>query len=141
MKVAKLPTIERFVVHHSVSDPDRTTFEDILAWHTKQPKPGYRTIGYHYVILVDGAVRVGRPIPERGAHARGANVDSIGVCVTGDNTVEGFGWRPLQIGRLRELFAAARLLFPNIEPMGHAEASPPGHTICPGVDVRRILLP
>lgn len=40
-------------------------------------------IGYHYIVLPDGAVLPGRPERCRGAHAAGFN-SSIGICLVGD---------------------------------------------------------
>lgn len=65
----------------------------IDAWHKER---GWSGIGYHYVILngrpkgsksyerdLDGAVQEGRPISKSGAHVRGRNSNSIGVCLIG----------------------------------------------------------
>lgn len=75
MQVAKL------VVHHSASERSKTTFKDIEQWHKKR---GFAQIGYHQVIEGDGVIKNGRPESMAGAHAKGANHDSLGVCVIGD---------------------------------------------------------
>lgn len=41
------------------------------------------SIGYHYVIRRDGTVETGRPVSEAGAHAKGYNSTSIGICLVG----------------------------------------------------------
>lgn len=69
----------RVIFHHSLS-PDVSASE-IKKWHLAR---GFSDIGYHYVIRRDGEIEIGRQINEVGAHARGKNADSIGVCVTGD---------------------------------------------------------
>ena len=46
-------------------------------------KRGWRDIGYHFVIGLDGQVHEGRPIEETGAHTKGHNFDSIGICYIG----------------------------------------------------------
>lgn len=140
MAVSSIGTIERLIVHHSAS-PLTTTFEQIVEWHTK-PKPqgnGWPFIGYHWVILVDGTIRVGRPMNIRGAHAP-PNKGRLGVCLIGDNTEEGEGWTFEQIAMLRRHVDAVRLLVPSIVVSGHRDVMAPGHTVCPGLDVRSLLL-
>ena len=122
--------IRRIVIHHSAS-PRETTFEQIEGWHLAK---GWDAIGYHYLIDGDAKVHVGRPIVFQGAHAKGANRDSIGICVTGDNTRGGMEWSHEQRVRLRELVAALRTALPGVEVMGHREV-PGAATACPGEDV------
>ena len=70
-------------------------------WHKAR---GWTGIGYHYVILngcpyetskydyvLDGQIESGRAIEEIGAHARGANRRSIGVCLIGGSSST---WHP-----------------------------------------------
>lgn len=122
--------IRRIVIHHSAS-PRETTFEQVEGWHLGR---GWEAIGYHY--LIDGAARVhvGRSLVHQGAHARGANRDSIGICATGDNTVPGREWSHEQRVRLRELVAALRMALPGVQVIGHREV-PGAATACPGEDV------
>jgi len=58
----------------------------IRRWHT-DPKSeggrGWRDIGYHYVIKRDGTLELGRPVEQQGAHIRGKNTNSIGICLVG----------------------------------------------------------
>lgn len=56
------------------------TVADITRWHRER---GFRTIGYHYVIYRDGSVHKGRTETETGAHCRGHNNRSIGICYIG----------------------------------------------------------
>ena len=44
---------------------------------------GWSDIGYHYVILLDGTVKEGKKEQQRGAHTKGYNKDSIGICYIG----------------------------------------------------------
>ncbi len=139
MRVATIGEIEELIVHHSASPPS-TTFEDIVAWHTK-PKPegrGWAFVGYHRVILLDGSIREGRPITIRGAHAP-PNKGRLGVCVVGDNTKSGQGWTVDQIAALRRFVSAVRIVIPQIRVAGHKDVMRPGYTACPGLDVRDVL--
>lgn len=50
---------------------------------------GWSDVGYHFVIgngtfSGDGEVEEGRPSWARGAHARGGNADSLGICLVGN---------------------------------------------------------
>ena len=66
----------------------------IDTWHAKRgfarPRlavltfnPGLLSIGYHYVIDLDGTVLTGRSLEEVGAHALGYNQHSVGICLVG----------------------------------------------------------
>ena len=133
--------IKRIVVHHSAS-PRTVTTEVIKAWHTDPKKSGgpFKDIGYHFVIESDGAQRHGRPIWVEGAHCpdNGANRDSIGICVTGNNTRDGDHWNDAQIASLVDLLRTLRVVFPNIPYLGHRDV-PGAATECPGLDVRALL--
>lgn len=54
--------------------------ETITKWHIER---GFATIGYHFLITKDGRVHKGRDIDAVGAHAKGYNSHSIGICLTG----------------------------------------------------------
>ena len=54
--------------------------EDIKKWHLKR---GFKDIGYHYIIDLDGKIEVGRPDEKVGAHVSGHNTNSIGICYIG----------------------------------------------------------
>ena len=137
--MSAIGTIERLVIHHSAS-PLSTTFEDIVKWHT-DPKPGGRGwpfIGYHWIILADGSIRVGRPMGIRGAHAP-PNKGRLGVCCVGNNTIDGQGWTVDQILSVRQLVASVRLLIPDLVVSGHRDVMRPGYTECPGLDLQALL--
>ena len=72
--------INSIIVHHTASG-FKTTFEQITSWHKDR---GFNTIGYHFVVFPDGKIREGRPVSQIGAHAKGRNADTIGVCVVGN---------------------------------------------------------
>ena len=70
----------RIIWHHSLTDTgDVNSFR-----HYHMHFNGYEDIGYHAVILRDGTIQHGRDIRMIGAHAKGKNYDSIGVCLVGD---------------------------------------------------------
>lgn len=49
---------------------------------------GWSDIGYHYVIRTNGHIEIGRPLGLPGAHAKGYNYTSIGVCCSGHGDLE-----------------------------------------------------
>lgn len=72
----------RIVVHHSATASGNV--ETFRQYHRSQ---GWDDVGYHFVITngtkgdTDGQIQVGRPIEKVGAHAKGRNADSVGVCL------------------------------------------------------------
>ena len=73
-------TIKKIIIHHSAS-PTTTTVEQINDWHLAR---GWSGIGYHYVLLDDCTIAKGRSLNKSGAHTKGQNKHSIGICVTGN---------------------------------------------------------
>lgn len=74
--------IDKIIVHTSDSPDDRTSVnaKEIDRWHKER---GFRMIGYHYVITKDGLVETGRDLNLIGAHCRGHNLHSVGICWVG----------------------------------------------------------
>ena len=54
--------------------------KDIDTWHKQK---GWKGVGDHYVILLDGTVQLGRPESKIGSHTLGYNADSIGIYYIG----------------------------------------------------------
>tara|TARA_R110000772_G_scaffold27891_2_gene70710 strand:+ start:6046 stop:6465 length:420 start_codon:yes stop_codon:yes gene_type:complete len=74
--------INKIIVHCSATPENRNVLiSEVKRWHVEER--GWSDIGYHFVIELDGSVRIGRPIEIKGAHAKGNNHDSIGVCYIG----------------------------------------------------------
>ena len=73
--------ITEIIIHCSATEAGRDfTAADIDRWHRQR---GFKCIGYHYVIRLDGTVEEGRPVSEIGAHCKGHNAHSIGICYVG----------------------------------------------------------
>jgi N-acetylmuramoyl-L-alanine amidase len=73
--------IDKIVVHCSATQEGRhLDAAEINRWHLKR---GWKGIGYHYVVLLDGTIEYGRSIYEPGAHVKGMNKNSIGICYIG----------------------------------------------------------
>lgn len=130
----------RIIIHHSAGSPDQP-LEEIEAHHRAR---GFDGIGYHFIIDGIGAVHRTRPLDQLGAHDEGENFDSIGVCLLGDNTRHGLGWRDVQIVVARSLISSLRIVFgDHLRVLGHRDEGPtPGSrdaTLCPGLDVAKVL--
>lgn len=73
------------VVVHCSATPDNSkakyTAADIDAWH--RARNFTNGIGYHRVIRRDGMIEVGRPLNMVGAHTKGYNSKSLGICYIG----------------------------------------------------------
>lgn len=71
------------IILHCTATPEGKHFDvnTIRRWHVKDR--GWKDIGYHYVIYLDGSVHEGRPLEQSGAHTSGHNKDSIGIVYVG----------------------------------------------------------
>ena len=73
--------INKIILHCSATPEDRkVTVEEIDKWHKER---GFKSIGYHYVIYLDGSIYKGREEDEIGSHTIGQNTNSIGICYIG----------------------------------------------------------
>ncbi len=77
MKTINQP--KKLIVHCSDFDQSHDV-RDIHDWHKKRDFDG---IGYHYIIDQQGYVHQGRPHYWQGAHTKGQNTDSLGICLLG----------------------------------------------------------
>lgn len=124
--------INYIVLHCSASPNDReVTAEEIHTWH-KTRTPPFDGIGYHYVIRRDGITEACRPIFWEGAHVRGHNHESIGICLVGDNEFTG-----AQMKTLKELLYVLKFKFQEADICGHYELDS-GKT-CPNFNVKSFV--
>ena len=74
--------IKEIILHCSATKEGQdVSVEQIRNYHVNSR--GWRDIGYHYVITLDGKIHAGRNVDINGAHCTGHNVQSIGVCYIG----------------------------------------------------------
>ena len=116
--------IKKIIVHHSASDGKTTTPKDIEDWHKKK---GYLSIGYHYLIDYDGILHIGRPEEKIGAHCKGKNRDSLGVCALGNFEFAFPSKKQAEI--LRRLLTDLKKKYLEATIEGHLENA---NTLCPG---------
>lgn len=73
--------INKIIIHCSATPEGRkTSADEIKSWHLER---GFSDIGYHYIVHLDGSISYGRNIDKIGAHSKGQNKMSIGVCYIG----------------------------------------------------------
>ena len=125
--------ISEIIIHCSATPEGKDfTVEDIDRWHKER---GFKCIGYHYVIYRDGTIHEGRPVGQMGAHCKGHNSSSIGVCYIGGLDSEGKAKdtrTPEQITSLRNLIDSCVKLYPGAKVYGHREFA---NKDCPCFDV------
>ena len=78
----KMRNIKAIVIHCSATkETDDYTVEDLKRDHAAR---GFSApFGYHYYIKRDGSIIEGRVIERIGAHVKGSNSNSIGICYEG----------------------------------------------------------
>lgn len=112
-------------------------FNLIRSWHTMEPPKGrgWRNIGYHYVIALDGQTMTGRPADEVGAHVMGHNRGKLGVLLIERGKID-------RIGKFYDYFSekqrdAVRSLarsYGITKITGHNDYAP---KLCPGFKVQQ----
>jgi N-acetylmuramoyl-L-alanine amidase len=126
--------IDKIILHCSATLPgQRVDVETITRWHKQR---GFKTIGYHFFIDRSGTIHAGRPLEQQGAHCKGQNAHSIGICYEGGLNKEG---KPLdtrtilQRIAMKELVAQLMGQFPGATVHGHREFA---NKACPCFDVQ-----
>ncbi len=127
--------ITEIIIHCSATKEGHPFFAaDIDRWHKAQ---GWSGIGYHYVIDIDGKVETGRAEYQTGAHAKGHNANSIGICYIGGLDRDGKPKdtrTPEQRKSLAELVARLKAKYPKATVHGHNEFA---NKACPCFNVRK----
>lgn len=137
--------IDEIIIHCSATPEGKNyTVEDIRKWHKQQ---GWSDIGYHYVIHLDGEIKLGRDVDLVGAHCAkgGHNLHSIGVCYVGglENKVgvRTYKQKPkdtrtdAQKSALASLLYDLKKLYPNALIFGHHDFD--ASKDCPCFDARK----
>lgn len=128
--------IDLIVVHCSAT-PEGKHFstETIRNWHVNGN--GWSDIGYHWVVELDGKVRAGRPEQRVGAHVRGYNRSSIGICYVGgmsqDMKLPKDTRSQVQRESLEQLLLELKVRYPEAIIKGHNDFS---NKACPSFDAK-----
>ena len=128
--------INKIIIHCSATPEGKNfTVKQIDACHRQR---GFNGIGYHFVIYLDGSVHVGRALAKAGAHCKGYNAHSIGVCYIGGVATDGKTPKDTrtdaQKASLVKLITELRQQFPNASVHGHREFA---NKACPCFDARK----
>lgn len=123
------------IIIHCTATPEgrRVTVSDVDAMHRQR---GWKGIGYHYLVGLDGEIWQGRPVETIGAHTEGHNANSIGVCYVGgvDHSMKAKDTRtPDQILSLVKLIGDLHGQYPQATIHGHNEYATKA---CPSFDVK-----
>jgi N-acetylmuramoyl-L-alanine amidase len=115
--------INEIIVHCSATPEGKNfTVEDIEKWHKEK---GFVSIGYHYVIYLDGTIHKGRAIENIGAHCVKHNANSIGICYIGGLAKDGKTPKDTRTEAQKEslliLLKELKTKFPTAEIYGHNE--------------------
>ncbi|MCL6270269.1 N-acetylmuramoyl-L-alanine amidase [Sansalvadorimonas sp. 2012CJ34-2] len=128
------------VVHCSATKPDQSvTFDTIKRWHLMER--AFMDIGYHWVIERDGSVKQGRPIDDWGAHVKGHNHESVGICLVGGTDQDGNAednFTSIQKRMLKFLVGGCLQLWPEAVVKGHYHFN--RDKDCPSFDIEQWLV-
>jgi len=79
--------INKIIVHCSATrEGENFEVAEIRKWHLAR---GFSDIGYHFYIDLYGEIHKGRDINKIGAHCKGHNRNSIGICYCGGVEADG----------------------------------------------------
>lgn len=110
------------VIHSAATKPTMDIgLKEITKWHRDQ---GYTAIGYHFVIRRDGTVETGRPVDTIGAHVRGYNSTSVGICMVGGIDAKGKpenNYTPEQFETLKTLIKELSTTYKGAKVVGHRD--------------------
>ena len=127
------------VLHCSATRPSQDIdAKEIDRWHRAR---GWLKIGYSFVITRGGKQEIGRELNEIGAHAKGYNHKSVGICLVGgvtedDHTKPENNFTPVQWETLDKLLRKLTDKFPKATIIGHNQISKKD---CPSFDVQEYL--
>ncbi|MRY65260.1 N-acetylmuramoyl-L-alanine amidase [Parabacteroides distasonis] len=118
-------TINLIVVHCSATREDKSfTEHDLDVCHRRR---GFNGVGYHFYIRKNGDIKSTRPLERIGAHSRGFNRESIGICYEGGLDAHGCPAdtrTPEQRAALKLLVHQLLETFPGSRVCGHRDLSP-----------------
>ena len=133
--------IDLIVIHCSATRCDRDyPVEQLRADHRMR---GFREVGYHYYIRRNGTLHSCRPLEEMGAHARGWNAQSVGICYEGGLDTNG---HPADTRTeeqrvvMQEVVTSLLKRFPESRVVGHRDLPGCGGKECPCFEVQDVIV-
>jgi len=129
-KVSDKRSINEIIIHCSASRHG-ITIKDIDRWHKAR---GWDGCGYNIVIESDGRVGWGRDINTVGAHCKGHNSHSIGICmIGGDDGNKMYKFNSEQLKELKIVIEGIFMTYGVMPVVGHREYNK--HKTCPCFNV------
>lgn len=122
----------RIIIHHSLTKDGREVSWDAIRWYHTHTN-GWNDIGYHFGIELVNAhyeILMGRMMDQIGAHAKGHNHNSIGICCVGN-----FDLAPVpqvQLDRLVDLTQSLMRVFSIPADRVHRHHEFAAYKTCPG---------
>lgn len=122
----------KIIWHHSAVSSEQDQFKGIDNGHKKRGFPKSSLgffVGYHYLIEHNGAIKQARKENEPGCHDRGENFRSIGICLSGNFSLNMPSERQTKAARrlVRQLMMKYNIPPERVEPHRWDDA-----TECPG---------
>lgn len=129
--------ITEIIVHCTCTfAQQKVTIEILRKWHKQR---GFKDVGYHYLIDIEGNILTGRPVEQVGAHCTDHNAHSIGVAYAGGLGADA---RPANTLSEKQKVALVQLLtelkerYPEASIHGHSEFA---NKACPCFDVQQFV--
>lgn len=126
--------VEKIIIHCSATreNDNSVDFYTIDKWHKAR---GWKGCGYHFVVLIDGTIQIGRGLNEIGAHTVGFNKNSWGICYVGGLERDGKTPKDTRTNEQKEslkyLIGFLKRLKKDVTVHGHRDFSPKA---CPSFD-------
>lgn len=136
LKLKKRQTTDYIVVHCAATQ-NKPTIDRVSIDQMHRCK--FLCIGYHFVIKTDGTIQRGRDLDVVGAHVKGYNHNSVGICLIGGTNKNGRSvdnFTQAQKSSLRELITYLLSLYPEAKVQGHRDF-PGVSKDCPCFDVKK----
>ena len=119
--------VKLLVIHCSDTEDDKSL--SAIDLHEMHLGFGWDGIGYHKIIKRSGKIENGRPEYWVGAHVKGKNDISLGVCLIGRDT-----FTKNQFKSLDRVLKKWKKTYPNAKIVGHRDTGNTKKT-CPNFDV------
>jgi len=123
------------IIHCSATKAELYVNAEIIdRWHRGR---GWSGIGYHEVIKRDGTIELGRDLSAKGAHAKGYNSVSVGICMVGGLDKDGNpedNFTGAQFKALEETLLHKMRIYPKARIIAHNEVN--SHKACPCFGVK-----
>ena len=129
--------IDKIIVHCSATrEGENFDVAEIRKWHVEGR--GWSDIGYHFYIDLYGEIHKGRDIAKIGAHCKGHNRNSIGICYCGGVEADGKTPKDTRLDCQKEALTAVlrtlKAMYPNAIVHSHNDFA---NKACPSFDATK----